>query len=168
VPPPECFSRVLASKDAGEPVIEARFRMTEKVGSSIHDDFPTGLKQSDGLVGAWRKSWLKGRRSGKRLSRNFPSCMRRVAQITRSTSLWNPTLQQARVECSLGPLALSGRHEERIVANKPHSGFVSQRSAYSAMYVRRRTTGGNSRRSSGNPSFKPDAPPLGILWMALL
>jgi hypothetical protein len=41
--------------------------------------------------------------------------------------------QQARVECSLGPFALSGWHEERIVANKAHSGFVSQKSAYSAM-----------------------------------
>ena len=82
VPPAECFSRVLASKDAGEPLREPKLRMREKVGSSLHRDFPTGLKQSDGLVAICQKGWLKARRSGERLRRNFLSCRRRVAQIT--------------------------------------------------------------------------------------
>ena|ERR1035438_8971115 len=96
--------------------------MREKVGSSLHRDFPTGLKQSDGLVGIWQKGWLKGRRSGERLRRNFPSYGRPSAQITRSAL--DLPLFPGRQNRPPQPFAKAPEVTASISRNRPHRSVV--------------------------------------------
>src|ERR1019366_10442858 len=96
--------------------------MREKVGSSLHRDFPTGLKQSDGLVGIWQKGWLKGRRSGEGLRRNFPSYGRPSAQITRSAL--DLPLFPGRQNRPPQPFAKAPEVTASISRNRPHRSVV--------------------------------------------
>ena len=96
--------------------------MREKVGSSLHSDIPTGLKQSDGPVGIWQKGWLKGRRSGERLRRNFPSYGRPSAQITRSAL--DLPLFPGRQNRPPQPFAKAPEVTASISRNRPHRSVV--------------------------------------------